>query len=214
MNYDLRKIAEQFDIEGKFVSAVPYGTGHINDTFRSIFSNGVERHFIHQRINHKIFTEPEKLMDNISRVTKHLRKKIVAAGGNPMRQCLTLVPTKDGRNFCIMDGNYWRTYVFIEGAKTYDLVEKPQHIFNAAWAFGNFQKLVSDLTQPRLHDTIPDFHNTIRRFEQFETALNGDIASRAAGCKPEIDFAMARREMAGVIVNALKNGEIPERVTH
>lgn len=214
MSYDIEKIVSHFDLPGEFVSAGPYGTGHINDTFRSVFNNGKETHYIHQRINHNVFTQPEKLMENVQRVTSHLREKVLAAGGNPDRECLTLIPSKQGESYATVDGNYWRTYIFIEGAQTYDLVEKPEHVFNAAYAFGNFQKLVADLTDPPLHDTIPDFHNTVTRYKQFTDALEADVAHRAKDCAAEIEFAKSHADMASVVVDALASGEIPSRVTH
>ncbi|MBN1555903.1 MAG: aminoglycoside phosphotransferase family protein [Phycisphaerae bacterium] len=215
MKHDLARIASRFELGGTFVDAESYGSGHINDTYAAHVKTdaGLVR-YIHQRINTDVFRQPENLMENVRRVTEHLRNKILAAGGDPDRETLTLVPTTDGESFAIIDGEYWRTYKFIEGAQTYDLVENLDHVYNAAHAFGTFQKHISDLPGGRLHETIPNFHNTRKRFDAFQETLNHDVKNRAAGCKAEIDFALQREEIASVLVDLLAAGKTPERTTH
>jgi len=216
MDYDLAKIISQFQIDGRLVEVAPHGTGHINDTYASRFDTPRgQRRYVHQRINHRIFREPEKLMENVERVTRHLRDKIIAAGGDPERETLNLVPVRDGRTFHRDErGNTWRTYLFIEGARTYDVVENLDHVYSAARAFGEFQKLVSDLPGARLWETIPDFHNTPRRLEAFEEAVGCDAAGRAAGARDEIDFVRRRAGEASVLVDLQRQGKVPERITH
>ena len=211
----VRAISAQFQILGDFVSVAPYGSGHINDTFCAVYDQGgAPLRYIHQRINHGIFKNPEALMANIERVTRHLGAK-VAHLPDASRRVLTLVPARTGQPFLRDDaGNYWRTYVFVEKAKTYDAIETPQQAFEAAKAFGTFQGLLADLPAPRLHDTIPDFHHTPRRFEALERALQADVRNRAKDAAAEIAFALARKPMTGVLVDALARGELPERVTH
>lgn len=213
--FDIRGIARQFDIFGEFQGAAPYGSGHINDTFRATYyQGGTTLHYLHQRINHDIFRDPEALMDNVVRVTRHVRSKLNGIRG-ASRRSLTLVPTLKG-NPCHRDdeGNAWRTYVFIEGARTYDAVQTPRQAFEAARAFGLFQKQLVDLPGPRLHDTIPNFHHTPSRFEALEAAIDADSHNRAQQAKPEIEFALAHKDMVGRLVELQARGEIPERVTH
>lgn len=215
-NEYLAEVVSQFDISGNLEEIVPYGTGHINDTYASKIKtgNGIIR-FIHQRMNHTIFKEPERLMRNIERVTAHLREKVLSAGGNPQRNVLTIVPTTSGQSF-IHDnrGNYWRTYVFIEGARTYDIIENLDHITNASRAFGEFQKHLADLPGKRLHETIPDFHDTKKRFDTFIRTLEKDPVNRAADVRSEIDFATNRQKDTEIIVNLMNTEKIPERITH
>jgi aminoglycoside phosphotransferase (APT) family kinase protein len=143
-------------------------------------------------------------------VTAHVGKKI-AALTDPLRRALTLLPTHDGRPFHMDgDGNYWRVYIFIENARTFDAVESPRQAFAAAKAFGQFQKLLADLSAPRLHDTIPDFHHTPKRLAALEKAIEADIANRAKLAKREIEFALKRKAETGFLVEA----KLPERVTH
>lgn len=216
MKHDVAEIVTHFELEGRFLDAVPYGSGHINDTYASRYQVGNEiRRYIHQRVNHNVFRTPDKLMENVERVTSYAREQILAAGGNPDRETLTLLPTVDGKGYYVSpEGNYWRTYIFIEGAKTYDQAEDPRMVYNASRAFGRFQKLLSTLPGGRLHETIPNFHHTRRRFEAFAGALKADVKNRAASAKPEIDFVLEREAECSVLVDMLADGRLPERVTH
>lgn len=210
-DHDIRAIAREFALLGEFLGAEPYGSGHINDTYRLAYQQaGVPVRYILQRINHNIFRNPGALMDNILRVTGHLAAKL---NGQPdaQRRVLTLVPTRSGGGWhADADGNHWRVYLFIENGRTYDAVESPGQAFQAARAFGDFQGLLADLPAPRLHDTIPDFHHTPTRFEALVAAIEADVAGRAEQCRPEIDFILAREQVTGILLDA----NLPERVTH
>jgi Ser/Thr protein kinase RdoA (MazF antagonist) len=216
-NYDLAAISRQFQVESTFTTAIPYGTGHINDTFLGIYKHGErEVKYIHQRINHNVFKEPEKVMENIALVTQYCRERILETGGDPDRETLTLVPARDGKFFYRdAQGNTWRTYRFIDdGARTYDTTDDLHIIYNAARAFGNFQKTLSGLPGESLHETIPNFHQTRLRFEAFLKAVQMDPVNRAQGVRPEIEFLLAREADASVVVDLLAQGRIPMRVTH
>ena len=203
--------ARQFEIGGEFLEAIPYGSGHINDTYRVRFGNGAAPRFsILQRINHHIFKRPEALMENIERVTAHLAAQ-VAEDPDRGRRVLTLIPARDGRYWHVdAEGNHWRAYRFIEGARSYDAVESTEQAFQAARAFGRFQQLLASLPAPRLHDTIPEFHHAPKRFKALEEAVAKDAAGRAALAKREIEFVLAREAITGVLLKA----NLPERVTH
>jgi thiamine kinase-like enzyme len=216
-HYDLAEISRQFQVESTFSTAVPYGNGHINDTFLGIYrSDGHEIKYIHQRINHNVFKEPVKVMENIALVTQYCRERILETGGNPDRETLTLIPARDGKvYYCDEQGNTWRTYRFIdEGARTYDTTDDLHIIFNAARAFGNFQKTLSGLPGEHLHETIPNFHQTRRRFESFVKAVETDPVNRAREVRAEVEFLLARETDASVVVDLLAQGRIPVRVTH
>ncbi len=213
---DLDRICAAFDCEGTWISSCTIPSGHINDTYRSDFDkNGRRIKYVNQRINHLVFREPELLMENIERVTRFAREQILAAGGDPDRETLTIVPTREGKSFHrTPEGTYWRMFRYIDGARTYDRVEDLRLVYSASKAFGNFQKMLALLPGERLHETIPDFHHTRKRYEAFLAALEFDPASRAAAVRPEIDFVIAREKDTGEVVDGLASGRIPERVTH
>ena len=213
---DIAGIAAQFEVDGEFLDARPYGSGHINSTYVSrVRRRGQVVRYVHQRINHTIFKSPEKVMANIGRVTTHIRTKLIAAGADPSRRVLTIVPTLDGGSFLkTPGGGYWRTYLFVEGARTYDVIENPDHVYAAAKAFADFQKTVADLPAPRLHETIPHFGNAEKRFEALVDAVGRDSAGRAKAAKGEIDFAMARKALVSMFEDLRRADAVPERIIH
>lgn len=216
MKTDFKIIVDQFNFEGKFSAAEPYGVGHINDTYLAVFAiNGSSQRYILQRINHYVFQDPPGLMSNIEAVTSHLRQKISSTGGDPERETLTLIPTIDGNLFIHTDqGEYWRAYQFINNARTYEAIENLDHVYHAAAAFGNFQKLLSDYPSKNLIETIPDFHNTKKRFEAFSESVEKDVVNRGLCSMDEIEFVMQRVNDTSLLVEKLENGELPERITH
>jgi hypothetical protein len=204
-------VIRAFSLDGEFRKADRYGSGHIHDTFCVSFDRtGRDERVILQRINTAIFTNPVAVMENIERVTDHLRLKFDAEP-DMNRRVLRLVPTREGAGwYADADNQYWRAYRFIAGAHTRDTVSSPQQAFQAARAFGLFQRQLTDLPDPRLHESIPDFHNTLKRFAAFEHVVDADAAGRVAHARTELAFAMSRRGTAQALVDAA----LPERVTH
>jgi hypothetical protein len=214
---DLASVAKSFQFQGTFLEAGFSGYGHIHDTYAAWFQVGRgQRHrYLLQRINHEVFRDPEALMRNIERVTTHLHKRIAAQGGDPARETLTLIPTVDGGTFYRdPTADYWRAYIFIEGARTYEVAESPDQVYQAARAFGDFQKHLADFPAEALHETIPDFHHTPKRFEALLASLRRDVANRAWTAREEIAFVEQRAEQMSVLVDLLAEGKVPARVTH
>ncbi len=206
-----------FKLKGSVVEAVPYGSGHINDTFLMTIKKDDETmgRVILQRMNKSIFTQPVELMENILGVTSHIRQKIKEQGGDEERETLNVINTLDAHPYYVdSEGEYWRCYKFIEGAKTYDQVESPEDFYQSAVAFGNFQRLLADYPATTLHETIKGFHDTKARFEVFKKAVADDVCGRAASVKEEIEFVLAREDVANVFGDMLAKGELPLRVTH
>lgn len=208
---------KNFRYEGKLISDRPYGSGHINDTYLLTFetANGGQVKIILQRMNKTVFARPVELMENITGVTSHLRKKILENGGDPERETLNVIPAADGKSYYQDSfGDYWRSYKYITGAISYDKVEKPEHFYQSAVAFGNFQKLLADYPAETLHETIKGFHDTKARFQVFREAVERDCVGRAASVKKEIQFVLEREETANFFSELQSRGEVPLRVTH
>jgi len=203
----LNEILDQFDIPA---SITPYGNGHINDTY--LVTTPM---YIMQRINTNIFKSPDELMDNIENVTAFLREKIVAAGGNPDRETLTVIPTKDGKKYYRLDDqNAFRVYLFVVDTKSIENSKTPEDLFEAGVGFGHFQMLLADFPVEKLYETIKDFHHTPKRIEALKTAIAENKAGRADSVQDEIKFALDQVEWAGSVVAGLEDGSIPVRVTH
>ncbi len=215
MSTDFNAVLSHFDILGDFILAERYGSGHINDTYMVIFNQaGHPVRYILQRINTNVFKDPVSLMDNISRVLAHSKEKLSGLK-DATRRALTLVKTLDGKMYYQdAEGSCWRVYLFIERARTYDVLESANYAYQAAKAFGSFQSLLADIPGERLHETIPNFHNTPSRLADFDKALAADVCGRAASAKAEIEFVQKWRSIAPVLLDLQAKGEIPERITH
>ena len=213
---ELRDIMSQFVVYGDFLVAVPFGNGNVNDTFQLTYDQGgIRLHYTLQRINHQVFKDPDKVMNNVERVTSHILGKIRAEHQETKKRTLRFLYTPEGRTLVNdVRGNFWRAYVFVERARAYEVLETPDQAFRVAEAFGEFQLRLVDLPGERLHETIPDFHNTPKRFVDFETAIRTDPCGRVKTAQKEIDFLMARRDETDALLKLNASGDIPERITH
>ena len=207
--------ASAFDFGGPMVcDPHHYGEGHINDTFVVWRADHTKR-FILQRINTDTFTDPAGLMENICGVTRHLRTKIQAEGGDPGRECLNVIPTLSGAAYYIdSEGNAWRAYDFVENTVCLQQVGCEADFRTVAETLGKFQNQLADYPASTLHETIARFHDTPNRYANFEKALAADTLGRAKTIAPEIAFIHAREKDCHVLLDQLAAGEIPLRVTH
>lgn len=204
----LNEIVDLFDVAANIS---PYGNGHINDTY---LCGGDGSGYILQRINTDVFKNPDEVMENIVRVTEFLRGKIAAAGGDPERETLTVIPTKKGESFLRADDGCYRMYTFVQNTYSADTVENNGQLFEAGKAFGSFQKMLNDFPMEGLHETIVNFHVTPERVKQLDAALKVNFENRAEKCADEIALAKKYSSYADKIVEAIRAGEIPLRVTH
>ena len=195
----------------------PFGEGHINETYAVYMpgEDGDELSYVLQRVNSNVFKDPGAVMSNIFGVTEYLRNAIREEGGDPDRETLSYIKTKNGCNFFEDgEGEPWRCYNFIPDSVCYQMVERPEQFYQSASSFGHFLKQLIDYPASKLNETIPDFHNTVKRFDAFRVAMKRDLKNRAAGCRPEIEFALAREKDCGVLVRQQEDGTLPLRVTH
>ena len=216
MERDIKSIAENFNLDGKLIRHESFGSGHINDTYcLTCEKDDRQLHYILQRINHQVFKKPPEMMENIRRVTNHIRRKLQKQQNRLVSRQLFVIDTKDGADFFLDDGgNYWRVYNRIENAVTYDTMESPELAYEAARMFGRFSAMLTDLPGPPLHETIPDFHATPKRFKTFLQVLRQDPCNRAKNAGAEIDFVLENAGICDVLLNHVEKGEIPVRITH
>ena len=228
------EIFKRFAIYGDLVSFKPFGGGHINGTYLSVWNQaGTQVRYTHQRINRRVFQNPAAVIENIRRITEHIAAKLIAeaepaatiatqptpqpgtAAVPVSRQALTLIPAKDGRYFYIDPaGEYWRTYLFIEDAVTYERMESSALARKAGAAIGAFQRQLSDYRGPALHETIPDFHNMHSRYDQLDHAVAHDVAGRLAEVRAELAFLEANRARGMILSDGLARGTLPRGITH
>lgn len=207
MNENLFEVLRAFRLDAKPVSCEPYGCGHINVTYLAVMESG--QRYILQKINNNTFRDVAGLMENITAVTEFLRTKT-----DDPRGVLTLVKTHDSASYLHAQDAYWRTYDFVEDSICLQLPETDEDFYQSAVGFGTFQQLLTDFPAAKLHETIPNFHNTPDRYRALLETLERDPMHRAAQVQPEIEFALARQAEMSAIQNALTAGELPLRVTH
>ncbi len=196
-----------FSMEGNVIACQEFGHGHINRTLKVDTDAG--RSYIVQQINQYVFKNPVQVMENAAAVTQYILEKT----GDP-RLALHFVTAKDG-SYCHRDedGEYWRAYEFADGF-CLEAPECPQDFYQSAIAFGQFQELLKNYPADTLHETIPNFHNTLDRYRQFEASIAADPLGRAAGVQEDIAFLMAHKEKACRLQHMRQEGLLPLRVTH
>lgn len=210
----LLDITSAFKITEGITSAAPFGSGHINDTFRIATASGND--YLLQRINHFVFKDVAGLMDNIANITRHLKEKLAGIpGADASKETLTLVETKNN-SYYIEDetGGYWRVFLFLKDTKSYNLVTTEKQAFEGGKAFGRFQALLADMDPSLVIDTIPNFHNIEYRLSNLDKAIVADSEKRAAEVQPEIDFIDLRREQMKHILLSGRAGILPKRIIH
>lgn len=209
------KVIGNFLIDGELEKIKVNTQGHINSTFVSTFiKDGVRTKYTHQKINRNVFKNPKEVMENIVAVTKHIEEK-VSSFPDKDRRVLKVIFTKDNLPYYIdEDGEYWRTYIFIENVNTYDKIPSVNAARNLGKGIGNFQKQLSDFDGSRLNITIPHFHDMNLRYRQLDDAVKADVKVRCAQVKAELDFLYANRERGCRIWDDFEKGILPNRVTH
>ena len=204
----MEQMIRAFQLEGNVISHKRFGSGHINQTY--LLHTDSQHDYILQKVNHQIFKETEKLMENVTAVTEYL-----AQVEKDPRRVLRFVKTHDGKSFCRDDeGGYWRVCEYVSGSLSLDMAESAEDFYQSAVAFGNFQMQLRDFPAETLHETIAHFHDTPARFANFRRAIEKDVCGRLESVKAEVDFALAREEEAGCMMRMLAKGELPLRVTH
>lgn len=208
MSETLREILKHFPMD---TDLAPYGNGHINDTYTT---EGPNRYIL-QKINTNIFKDPDGLMENIQLVTDYLREIIAKEGGDPNRETLTVIPTIDNKPYYTSaEGFAYRVYKFIEDSVTLEVPENAGQLYHVGAAFGKFQRQLNDFPADKLHETIPDFHDTEKRYEAFLKAVEADTQMRANSVEDEINFVKEYSKYKSIVMDGIREGSIPLRVTH
>ncbi len=189
-------------------------SGLINDTYFVDCGEGNTRYIL-QRVNTSVFTEPEKLMENVRGVCSHVAGKVAENGGDVLRMVRTIISTKDGKDyFRDSEGGFWRAFLEIPGVVSYEYSADPCIHYKSAVAFGRFFNQLSDYPAESLYETIPDFHNTEKRMADFKKAVEADFMDRAAEMKSEIEFALSKAPLCSFIKEGMESGAFRVCVTH
>ncbi len=216
MNAEIFNVARLFDVAGEPCGIKECTSGHINNTYVVDFhNNGEIDKYVLQKINTYVFKNPDFVMNNIFGVTTYLRGYLVASGENPQRGTLNFVLCRDGHTYYRdeQDG-CWRMYHYIDNVVSYALADSPDMFMKAGFAFGQFQRRMAGYDATVLEETIPDFHNTKKRFARFCEVVDACTSERRDIAAEEIKFVRAREAQCALVVDELAAGGIPLRVTH
>lgn len=216
MKKDLTKIAARFNLSGTVVKIEPFGNGHINDTYRISTAQPESPDYILQRKNHHVFKDIPGMMENIVRVTKHIRQKLEDRNVRDInKNVITHIQTPKGDYYYKdKEGNFWTVFLLIPGSHSVENIENPEHAYLAGKGFGHFQRQLEDLPGEPLNETIVDFHNIEFRYRNFRKALDINHENRKAKCEKQIEFVLKKEKEMHTLIRAQQNGEIPQRITH
>jgi thiamine kinase-like enzyme len=216
MEHDFRKIYSFFLTDGSFSDSMPFGSGHIHETFLIKTTEPDKDNYILQKVNNIVFRNIPELQENVERVTVHLLKKIsLIPGSDIKRECLQMIPTKNGKSwFTDGYGNFWRLFIFIKNHYSYDIVDSPDKAFEGGRAIGRFQALLTDLPGKPLNETIPSFHDVEKRIDSFMNTLKKDPVGRVKETVREADYVLTRADDMRIIQKLGREGKIPVRITH
>ncbi len=209
INEKLREICRLFRIEGTYVGSETIQVGNVNKTYEVKFikPDGTPKSYLVQNVNTYAFRQPVELMENIDKVTEHIRSK------RPGRVALHFHHTADRKTYVIDGENFWRLTNYIPSI-TYNSAESSEIIRNAGRAFGEFQTQLADFDITQLHETIPNFHQTRKRYEKLIASVEADPVSRVAQVCQELDWLMEVQDLACKLTDMSIAGELPLRVTH
>lgn len=213
----INDILEQFNFKGVCTDCRVFGSGHINTTYLAAYDDcGKEWKYIVQKVNPNVFKNIDKLMENVFSVTSYLRNEIRKNGGDENRETLHYIKTKNGDKFYrAEDGSCYRAYIFVSDSICYNSVDSADLFKQSGIAFGKFQRLLADFPAESLYDTLPDFHNTKKRYDnEFIPAVESNASQRKDSCTAEIDFVKERKAYCSRLVDMIDDGRLPLRVTH
>lgn len=209
MNNSLLEAAGAF---GLTTQGVSFGNGHINSTFAAEKDGEM---YILQLINTSVFKNPSNMMNNMCKVTEHIREKVIKAGGDVEREVMNIITTDEGKNFFVAsNGDTYRAYKFIKDSVTIEGNPTPEEFFQAGFGFGRFQNYLADFPASELVETIENFHHTPKRIEKLKETINADRFNRVKNCEDVIEYILKNENEAGIVIDGLKSGDIPLRVTH
>ena len=209
LNDILQQVCRHFKIEDTFLGYETVQMGNVNRTYKVNFllKDGNPKSFLVQNVNTYAFRDPVGLMENIDKVTEHIRAK------SPGKTALHFHHTYDRKTYLIDGEDFWRMTNYIDSV-TYNSVKNPEVLRNAGKAFGEFQMQLADFDILQLHETIPGFHNTRQRYENFKKAVREDRAGRAVEVREEIDYLLSVEDLACTLTDLQRSGALPLRVTH
>ena len=209
----LQQVGLRFSLPGPFFNYEEIFTGNVNHTYRADYirddGTGMARitSYLVQRVNTYAFRDPAALMDNIDRVTGYIQRM------RPEQTCLKYHHTAEGKTYLFDGDEFWRVCNYVPSV-TFDKTDDLEIMRSAAQAFGDFQMILNGFDAKSLAYTIPDFHNTRRRYETLIKDAEEDKLDRVKDVREELDYLLSVQDLACTLTDMERKGELPLRVTH
>ncbi|MBN2447814.1 MAG: aminoglycoside phosphotransferase family protein [Phycisphaerae bacterium] len=216
---EIAEVVARFDVPGRLLAVEPLAGGHINRSFVvTLEGDAGTTRYVLQRLNRSVFARPELVMENITRVVEHIARRLEAEGTPDRQRRVMRVFRTQGderqRYYSDETGECWRMCGFVEDTRSFVAASDPAQARAAARAFGEFHRLLSDFPADELHETIPRFHDTPMRLEQFERAVAADACGRVSAVGAEIACVRRHADLADTLMRLLESGDLQRRVVH
>ena len=205
----LLEVSRLFRIEYDYLGYETIQMGNVNRTYKVNFMlpEGKPKSFLVQNVNTYAFRNPVGLMENIDKVTEHIRAK------KPGQLALHFHHTADRKTYVEDGANFWRMTNYVPSV-TFNSVTDLDIVRNAGRAFGEFQMDLADFDITELTETIPGFHNTRQRYEKLIQSVKENKAGRVDEVREEIDYLLSVQDLACKLTDLQQQGKLPLRVTH
>ncbi len=212
-----RTLTQEFRLKGTLEDFCAIKVGNINDTYiiGTRTEDGIRKNYTVQRLNHKVFLCPEQVAENAYAITTHMEHKLSAVGHDALRRkVLHIYRRQDGSFFYrSQNGDYWRVLSYVYDSRCVNTAD-PEILFGTGYAFGEFQRELADFPAETLHITIPDFHNTPKRFADLRHSAALDVCGRAEEVREELDYLFSMETYVSFLEDLNKEGRLPLRVVH
>ncbi len=209
LHQKLLEVSRLFRIEYEYLGYETIQMGNVNRTYKVNFMlpEGKPNSFLVQNVNTYAFRNPVGLMENIDKVTEHIRAK------KPGQLALHFHHTADRKTYVEDGANFWRMTNYVPSV-TFNSVTDLDIVRNAGRAFGEFQMDLADFDITELTETIPGFHNTRQRYEKLIQSVKENKAGRVDEVREEIDYLLSVQDLACKLTDLQQQGKLPLRVTH
>jgi Ser/Thr protein kinase RdoA (MazF antagonist) len=212
----LNDVASRFLPPSRKAEIREYGSGNINKTYLVTPEGGLEVPFLLQKLNTRVFQQPDLVMRNIRAISKHLERRTshAEATGRRWEVPHVLLTDEGSDHWLASDGSYWRALRFIGHSQTVDTIQDPDRAREVGYALGTFHSLLSDLPAEELADTLPGFHiapEYLAHYDKVAPSRDVALSSEEAWC---VRFIQEHRDWVPVLERAREQGILRVRPIH
>lgn len=209
---DVESIIGNFCVSGKVLNYAQIKGGNVNSTYLITLKNDNKiAKYVLQKINKFVFSDPKNLMDNVVRVIERLKER----DDESNRKTITYIKSINDLYYYVDEnGDYLRLYEYIDDSLCFEKTENLSIIYEAGNGFGQFLNDLTGFDSSTLYRTIPDFHNTKKRFSALFNSAKINVANNRRFCNDELNYLASQIVYADFYGSLIKKRKILPRVTH